>query len=362
MPPPGKMTKDIQNKIDFYNLTLPALEELMESKLEEKRFRAKQLFQWVYQRDQLDFAEMTDFSKDLRQKLSETFFFPEVTHEHRDISKDGTRKYLFAMEKKDLIESVMIKQADRMTLCVSSQVGCALGCTFCQTGTMGLKRNLSASEIVRQFLGVKRDAVNFNDMYSNVVFMGMGEALHNYKGLTETLEIITSDYGLALPAKKITVSSVGLVPAIKKFAKSGIDVNIAISLNATTDEIRSKIMPINDRFNIETLLNTLREYPLKKRKKFTIGYVMLRGVNDSVADLKRLPKLLKGIPSKINLIPYNENAGLGFYEPSKETVYGWQRALTNQGLISTIRWSKGKDIDAACGQLVTASKQAKKAA
>ncbi|MEZ4754703.1 MAG: 23S rRNA (adenine(2503)-C(2))-methyltransferase RlmN [Bdellovibrionota bacterium] len=340
------MTDTKQNLQDFYGFTLPALEEYLETEFNQKSFRAKQLFQWIYQRDQLDFNEMSDLSKELRQTFSNVFFFPNIEYKQRDISKDGTRKYLFEMEREDLIESVMIKQEDRMTLCVSSQVGCALGCKFCQTGTMGLKRNLTTSEIVRQFLGVKKDAANFNDMYSNVVFMGMGEPLHNFKGVTDTLRSNnTSDYGLALSGKKITISSVGLVPAIKKFAETGIDVNIAISLNATTDEIRSKIMPINDRFNIATLLNTLKEYPLKKRKKFTIEYVMLKGVNDSPADLKRLPKLLKDIPSKINLIPYNENAGLGFYEPEKKTVQAWQNTLLEQTSINNHRWSKGKDID-----------------
>ncbi|MCB0319084.1 MAG: 23S rRNA (adenine(2503)-C(2))-methyltransferase RlmN [Bdellovibrionales bacterium] len=353
------MTNTSENQHNFYGFTLEALEEFLVENLKQKSFRAKQLFQWVYQRDKLNFEDMTDLSKELRGIFNETFYFLDCNHESRAISKDGTRKYLFKMDKNDLIESVMIKQEDRMTLCVSSQVGCALGCKFCQTGTMGLKRNLTTAEIIKQFVGVKRDSVNFNDMYSNVVFMGMGEPLHNYKGVTEALKIITSDFGLGLSGRKITVSSVGLVPAIAKFGKSGIDVNLAISLNATTDEIRSKIMPVNDRYNISTLLGTLREYPLKRRKKFTIEYVMLKDLNDTDADLKRLPLILKDLPVKINLIPYNENAGLGFHEPLKETVFKWQRKLLDQGLTSTIRWSKGRDIDAACGQLVTATKQEK---
>ncbi|MCB0334373.1 MAG: 23S rRNA (adenine(2503)-C(2))-methyltransferase RlmN, partial [Bdellovibrionales bacterium] len=216
---------------------------------------------------------------------------------------------------------------------------------------------LTTEEIVQQVLTVRKDAANFGDMFSNMVFMGMGEPLHNFDNLERALLILNDDFGLGLSGRKITVSTVGLVPAIKKFGDSTAEANLAVSLNATTDEIRSEIMPINRKYPLEVLLQTLRDFPLKRRKRITIEYVMLGGVNDTEGDLRRLPKLLRGIPCKVNLIPYNSNAGLGFESPSDDTARHWQRALMKEGLTVTIRWSKGKDIDAACGQLVTQSQK-----
>jgi len=220
---------------------------------------------------------------------------------------------------------------------------------------MGLKRNLSASEIIRQVLAVIEDAKNFGDMFQNIVFMGMGEPLHNYKPLMAALEILKDPHGLNISGRKITVSSVGLVPAIERFGKSGVEVNLAISLNATTDQVRREIMPITKAYPISDLLQCLKNFPLRKRKRITIEYVMLSGVNDSKEDLQRLPLLLRGIPVKINLIPYNNNAELGFKAPSKELLLAWQDRLLRSGIETTIRWSKGSDIKAACGQLATVS-------
>jgi 23S rRNA (adenine2503-C2)-methyltransferase len=346
--------------IDFFDLSRDDIEKMITENFGESKYRSRQIFDWVYRKQVTDIALMTDISKSLREKLAATVIFANPVIRERQISLDGTRKYLFEVDNGDLVESVMIKQPNRMTLCVSSQVGCGMACKFCRTGTMGLRRNLRASEIMQQVMGVLEDAKNFGDTFQNMVFMGMGEPLHNFKGVTTALRLLRDPLGINLSGRKITVSSVGLVPAIEKFAQSGIDTNLAISLNATTDEVRDQIMPINKAFPIQKLLETLRAFPLKPRRKITIEYVMLGGINDTDADLKRLPQLLRGIPSKVNLIPYNENAGLGFTPPTRDTLQRWQDALMKSGFDTTIRWSKGRDIQAACGQLATASVKIKK--
>ncbi|MDZ4785548.1 MAG: 23S rRNA (adenine(2503)-C(2))-methyltransferase RlmN [bacterium] len=333
------------------------LADWIHTNFNEPAFRSLQVFEWIYRQKILTPEHWTNISKKFRDDLVKSFKFSLPKTKERQISIDGTRKYLFEIGNGDLVESVMIKQPGRMTLCVSSQVGCAIGCKFCQTGTMGLKRNLSTHEIIGQVMSVIEDAKNFNDMFSNIVFMGMGEPLHNYENVTDALRILRDDLGLNLSARKITISTAGLVPAIKRFAEDDVDACLAVSLNATTNEIRSKIMPINKKYPLEELLKTLAEYPLKKRERITIEYVMLKGINDSSDDLKRLPKLLKGIEAKVNLIPYNFNSGLGFQSPDKELPQIWQRELNRHGLIATIRWSKGPDISAACGQLVTETSQ-----
>lgn len=350
----------LEMEVDFFDLDVAALGAVLKDRFGIPPFRAVQLFEWVYQKRIEDIQSMTNISLDLRRQLQGTFSFPKPAIQDRQISSDGTRKYLFEVEKGDLVEAVMIKQPKRMTLCVSSQVGCGMDCRFCRTATMGFKRNLRTSEILQQVIGVIDDAKQFGDMFTNIVFMGMGEPLHNIKNVTAALKILTHHKGLAIPPRKITVSTVGLVPAIKKFGEACVEsetglANLAVSLNATTNETRSQIMPINNRFPIEELVETLRQFPLKARRRITIEYVMLHGINDTKDDLKRLPKLLKGIPAKINLIPYNENAGLGFKTPPEKHIAHWQAELTRIGLDSTIRWSKGQDIKAACGQLATAA-------
>ncbi|MFM1847744.1 MAG: rRNA ((2503)-C(2))-methyltransferase RlmN [Pseudomonadota bacterium] len=346
-------------QIDFFSLSQEDLAALLKERYGEPAYRAKQLFQWVYRQGITDIALMTNVKRELREELQRLFVFTEAAVADRQISSDGTRKYLLEVTPGDNVESVMIKQPQRMTLCVSSQIGCGMACAFCRTGTMGFRRHLSTAEIIRQVRAVIKDAANFGDMFQNIVFMGMGEPLHNFKGVTTALRILTDPDGLNLSTRKITVSTVGLVPAIERFGASGVDVNLAVSLNATTDEVRDEIMPVNRTFPIERLLAALRAFPLKPRRRITIEYVMLAGVNDTPADLERLPKLLRGIPSKINLIPYNENAGLGFKAPSAEKVHTWHRALLAKGLNTTVRWSKGADISAACGQLAVKAAERK---
>lgn len=345
---------------DFYNYSYSELTELLKTRFDASTFRATQLFEWVYRKGVTDFDLMTNISRDLRAKLAEFFVFPKARIADRQISVDGTRKYLFEVEQGDLVESVMIKQPNRMTLCVSSQVGCAMGCKFCRTGTMGLKRSLSTSEILRQVNGVIEDAKNFGDSFQNIVFMGMGEPLHNFDGVTRAVRNLTDRHGYGMSPRKVTVSTVGLVPAIRKLAASDVAVSLAVSLNGTTDETRSKIMPINDRFPIAELLDAVKNFPVGPRKKVTIEYVMLGGITDTEDDMRRLSKMMRGLPVKINLIPYNDNAGLGFKSPDRDWVFSWQRYLNSQGQQAFIRWSKGADIAAACGQLATESKKTSK--
>lgn len=346
------------SKRDFFNYSYSELAEILEREFGATKFRATQLFEWVYRKGVTDFDLMTNISRELRVRLAESFVFPKARIHDRQISIDGTRKYLFEVEGGDLVESVMIKQTNRMTLCVSSQVGCAMGCRFCRTGTMGLKRSLSTSEILRQVNGVIEDAKNFGDSFQNIVFMGMGEPLHNFDGVTRAVRNLTDRRGYGMSPRKVTVSTVGLVPAIRKLAASDVSVSLAVSLNATTDEIRSRVMPVNDRFPIEELLAAVKEFPVGPRKKVTMEYVMLGGLNDTNDDMRRLAKMMRGLPVKINLIPYNDNAGLGFNSPTREWVFTWQRYLNSQGLQAFIRWSKGADIAAACGQLATESRKA----
>lgn len=347
----------VESVRDFFDYSYSELADLLEIEFAATRFRATQLFEWVYRKGVTELDQMTNISRDLRQRLASSLHFPKARIHERHISVDGTRKYLFEVEGGDLVESVMIKQPNRMTLCVSSQVGCAMGCRFCRTGTMGLKRSLSTSEIIRQVNGVLEDAKSFGDSFSNIVFMGMGEPLHNFDGVTRAVKLLTDPHGFGMSPRKVTVSTVGLVPAIRKLAQSDVAVSLAVSLNATTDEVRSQVMPINDRFPISELLAAIKEFPVGPRKKVTIEYVMLGGINDTTADMQRLAKMMRGLPVKINLIPYNDNAGLGFDSPSKEWVHAWQRYLNTQGHQAFIRWSKGADIAAACGQLATSSKR-----
>jgi 23S rRNA (adenine2503-C2)-methyltransferase len=339
---------------DFFAFSQDELKAFLTQELSLPAFRASQLFDWVYKQELTDLSRMNNLSAVLRQQFGQMFLFPEAQIAERQISTDGTRKYLFELSSGSKVESVMIKQPKRMTLCVSSQVGCGMGCHFCRTASMGFRRNLSTSEILQQVRGVIKDAKNFSDSFQNIVFMGMGEPLHNYDNVLRALRILRDPRAFNFSGRKITISSVGLVPAIEKFGQSGVDVNLAVSLNATTNEIRSQIMPINKAFPIERLLETLRNFPLKPRRRITIEYVMLKGVNDSDQDLQRLPKLLRGIPSKVNLIPYNDNTGLGFYQPDRSVIQHWLDGLLRAGVDTTIRWSKGNDISAACGQLAVA--------
>lgn len=338
---------------NFFNFTRAELSAFIQENLSAPRYTAQQLFDWVYRKGITDFSQMSNLSSELREKLQSVFIFPVAETTEKQISQDGTIKYLLKVPSGQTIETVLIAQPNRKTLCVSSQYGCGMGCKFCRTGTMGFIANLEAADIVSQVRAVLEDCRLNADSFSNMVFMGMGEPLHNIKNITKAIRILTDPYAFEIAPRKITVSTVGLVPAIEKFGAENLGVNLAVSLNATNDEVRSEIMPVNKAFPLETLLKTLANYPLKGRKKITIEYVMLSGVNDTDADLLRLGKILQGIKCKVNLIPYNENANLGFKTPSDAKIDTWLKALSKKHLDVTVRWSKGKDINAACGQLAT---------
>lgn len=338
--------------VDFFDLPRTDLTTILGEEFDLSPYRSAQLYEWVYRKGVTDFAEMTNISKDIRIELAKRFQFnaPKVKDER--LSIDGTKKFLVDVGDDKVVESVLIKQEKRKTLCVSSQVGCAMGCTFCQTGTMGLHSQLSTGDIIRQVQVASGGEFGGERAFDNIVFMGMGEPLHNYRAVSSAVRILTDDKGLGIGKRKITVSTVGLVPAIRKFFEDGLDVNLAVSLNATNDEVRSKIMPLNKRYPISELLGCLRESQGKGKKRLTIEYVMLGGVNDTPDDLKRLSKHMEGLNARLNLIPYNENTGLGFARPPKDRILKWCGELTGMGIVTTIRWSKGLDIDAACGQLV----------
>jgi len=332
-------------KIDLKALTAEGMKEFVKG-LGLPAYRAGQMLHWIYEKGADSTEEMTELPKDLMARLSGVSYMSRLTLMDEKTSKDGTRKFLFGLEDGLSIESVLIPDGDRLTLCISTQVGCAMACGFCLTGKMGLKRNLKAHEIAGQVLAAKKLA---GRPVTNVVLMGMGEPLMNFD---ETVEALWRMTGLMrISPRRITLSTSGIVPRLLEFPKKAPAVNLAISLNATTDEVRDRIMPVNKKYPLKTLFEALRKYPLKKRRRITFEYVLLKGVNDTPDDAKRLVGLLRGIPSKVNLIPFNPYEGCEFQGPKEETVLGFQEVLTGAGLSAFIRKSKGADIMAACGQL-----------
>lgn len=316
----------------------------------EKPFRSNQIFTWIYHQGVFDFDEMTNLSKELRQRLKDNFKFSLPRIANKTVSVDGTTKYLFQLEDGDMIESVWIPDKERKTLCISSQVGCRLGCSFCLTATLGLKRNLSPSEIMGQYIAVNLDMPETGKV-TNIVVMGMGEPLDNYESVVDALHLMVSPEGLRISNRRITLSTSGLVDKIKRYQTEDLQVNLAISLNATEDSTRDQIMPINKKYPIKSLMDCLRSYPLKRGKRFTIEYVMLGGLNDTCEDAVRLGRLLKGIPCKINLIPFNRFDGAKYDSPDEENVLSFQSYLMSKNYTVFIRKSRGADILGACGQL-----------
>lgn len=314
-------------------------------------YRARQIGKWIYVRGASSFDEMTDLSKDLRETLKSAFTIGDsIELAGEQVSKDGTRKYLFKLSDGNQIESVLIPDKKRNTLCVSSQAGCALGCTFCLTGTVGKIRNLTPSEIIDQYLIVNRLTY---DSVTNIVFMGMGEPLDNLDNLVRALENLMDRNGLALSPRRITVSTSGIVPKIKELGER-VSVNLAVSLNAPTDEIRNEIMPINKRYPIKELLKASVNFPVPPRKALMFEYVLLSGVNDSDKDAYDLGNLLAGINCKLNLIPFNEARPLPYKSPSMERVLRFQEIVISFGINVRIRKNRGRDILGACGQLAAA--------
>ncbi|HZN93522.1 MAG TPA: 23S rRNA (adenine(2503)-C(2))-methyltransferase RlmN [Myxococcales bacterium] len=341
--------------VDVLSLPLPDLTRFVVEQMAERPFRARQLFRWLHQRGVHDFDRMTDLSKAFRQRLKEVAQVPPLAKDLEQRSADGTIKYRWRTVDGRLIESVYMPSPDRKTLCVSTQVGCAMGCTFCATATLGLLRNLTPGEIVAQVHNVNRE-VQANEgtpllrPLTNLVFMGMGEPLHNFESVKRALSILRSEDGPNFSQRHITVSTVGLVPMIERFAQET-DVKLAISLNATTDEQRSSTMPVNRRWNIAALMEACRKFPLRQGRRITFEYVLLRGVNDTDEDARRLARLLQGVPAKVNLIPYNENPGLGFHTTQDARAEAFRELLASAGVAAFIRQNRGRDIAAACGQL-----------
>ena len=340
-------------KTNLLGLSQGGLEQFLAAR-SEKPFRARQIMQWIYQRSVDDFDEMTDLSKNLRARLKADAEIeaPEVKSRHN--SEDGCVKWLFTSGAGQAVETVFIPETDRGTLCISSQVGCALDCAFCATGAQGFNRNLTSSEIIGQVRHAinelpRRD--NGEPAVTNVVFMGMGEPLANYRNVVPVLELLVSDWSYGMSRRRVTVSTSGIVPHIDKLADD-CNVALAVSLHAANDELRNQIVPINKLHPISTLLNACWQYAAKRSNRFiTFEYVMLRGVNDSLAHANELATLLKDKPAKINLIPFNPFQGTEFRRSSAETIRAFQDRLRSRGLVATTRKTRGDDIDAACGQL-----------
>ena len=335
----------------------------------QAKMRVGQVWQWVYYWGVRDFAQMTNLSKDYRQLLADKFeiTLPEIVS--RQVSNDGTRKYLVRIAGGHEVEVVYIPEEGRGTLCVSSQVGCTLTCSFCHTGTQKLVRNLTPGEIVGQLMLARDDLGEWpvqgapkdeTRLVSNMVLMGMGEPLYNFENVRDAMKIVMDNEGLSLSRRRITLSTSGVVPEIARTAQE-IGCLLAVSFHATTDEVRDKLVPINKRWNIETLLSALREYPrLTNSERITFEYVMLAGVNDSDEDAHRLVKLIEGIPAKINLIPFNEWPGAPYKRSSNNRIHAFADIVHNAGYASPIRTPRGEDIMAACGQLKSATERGRK--
>ncbi|GBD97769.1 MAG TPA: 23S rRNA (adenine(2503)-C(2))-methyltransferase RlmN [Nitrospirae bacterium] len=343
-------------KTDLKQLSKAELTGFMEHS-GQPPYRVNQIIKWIYKKTAASFDKMTDLSKDFREELKAIAVISNLSLLQRQVSEDGTQKFLFELKDGETIESVLMpnsKGRERFTLCISSQAGCATGCKFCMTGRLGLKRNLKASEIVDQVITVKRHIETWvhgpEASITNIVFMGMGEPLNNFNEVVRSLRNITGLMGFS--KRRITVSTAGIVPGIRKLAYTGPDVNLAVSLNAATDRIRDEIMPVNKKYPLNKLIKACKEFPLSPNRRITFEYVMLGGINDSTADADRLVKLLSGIKSKVNLIPYNPlHKSIEFNPPLENKILRFQKTLRKAGLTVIIRKSKGSDISAACGQL-----------
>jgi len=342
-------------RVDLLGLPLDRLTRLLVEELGERPFHARQLYRWIHQRGVTDFDQMTDLSKSLRAKLRERCALEPLVKDLEQRSVDGTIKYRWRTRDGRAIESVYMPATDRKTLCVSTQVGCAMACRFCMTGTLGLLRNLTAAEIVAQVHAVNREVARNEGLpltrpLTNLVFMGMGEPLHNFEHLKDSLHILRSEDGPNFSHRHITVSTVGLVPMIARLGAET-DVKLAISLNASTDEQRDDLMPVNRKWKIADLMEACRQFPLRQGRRITFEYVLLRGVNDTDEDAARLVELLHDVPAKVNLIPYNENPGLGFFTTGEDRAERFREILARAHVAAFIRENRGRDIAAACGQL-----------
>ena len=341
--------KNYSGKIDLKNLSPPELIEFLAS-FGKERYRSIQMLRWLYQQGVESFDAMTNLSKRFRQELSQISFISVLRPVHVEKAMDGTKKFLFQLEDGNRIESVLIPDKARLTLCVSTQVGCAFGCRFCLTGKTGWKRDLTASEILNQILAVRKMLPGEKSI-TNIVLMGMGEPLANYRNTLKATALMAHPDAFRFSSRRITLSTIGLLPELEEMLKEKTPFRLAISLNASDEETRTYLMPVNRRYPLSKVLALCREFPLRRRIRITFEYVMVEGINDSSLDAKRLLKILRGIPSKVNLIPLNEAPEIPLKKPSEEKVKRFQEILMEGGLIAIVRNSKGREISAACGQL-----------
>jgi len=318
-----------------------------------QKFRIKQLNEWLWKKGATAFDEMTSLSKDLRELLKNIFELKSADIDQEFVSSDGTIKYSMKLHDNKLIEGVLIPSKKRVTACISSQIGCSLACTFCATGTLKLSRNLTHGEIFDQVYKLNQESEkNYGRSLTNIVFMGMGEPLLNYNALLKAIEKITSEKGLGISPRRITVSTAGLSKQIIKLADDGVRFNLAISLHSAVDEIRSEIMPLNDSINLETLRESIRYFYEKTNNRVTYEYILFKGINDDLDAARRLAAFCRISPCKVNLIEYNTVDGMDFEKSTQENTEGFIEFLEHRNIIVHLRRSKGKDIAAACGQLV----------
>ena len=352
---------------NIFDFTMKELENFVEPK-----FRAKQIYEWIYKKNVDDFAQMLNLPKEIRQSLAQNFYLDPLECVRSETSSDGSIKYLFALKDGKTIESVLLPMKDelrdenekiirhaRYSICVSSQVGCKIGCTFCLTAKGGFVRNLTPGEIVAQIWLIKKMNAIPYERRVNVVYMGMGEPLNNLDNVAKAVQILTENDGLAIAPRRQTISTSGLSTQIKKLGEMDLGVLLAISLHAVDDELREKLMPINRAYNIASIMQAVREFPIDLRKRVMFEYLMIDGVNDRSSDAKTLVKLLHGIRAKVNLIYFNPHEGSSFGRPSPENMVKFQDYLCAHGITCTIRQSKGLDISAACGQLKQRNEQGK---
>jgi 23S rRNA (adenine2503-C2)-methyltransferase len=335
---------------DLAELDLPELESALQG-CGAERFHARQVYRWVYGRGVTDFDRMTDLSRSLRERLAAAFRLatPRVVSDER--STDGTRKFLLELADGRRIEAVFIPDTPAMTFCISTQVGCAMACDFCLTGKMGLVRNLTAGEIAGQ-VRVLAAATGLLETPFNIVLMGMGEPLHNYDATMKALRMLHCEHGLAISPRRVTLSTVGIVPGLERLAREPLMPNLAVSLHATTEEQRTQLVPPNRKYSLAEILAACRRFPLKKRNRITFEYVLLDGINDTPEDARRLVRLLSGIRAKVNLIPLNPAPGIPYERPSDARVDRFAQILADRHLTVSVRKSRGRDIRAACGQLI----------
>src|SRR5829696_156673 len=357
---PSKVHKALRNerdsvatsdpRPDLADLELAGLQAALEAR-GHRAFHARQIFRWLYRRGVTDSSAMTDLSRELRATLAADFTLTTPALAHRDISADGTQKFLLRLADGRHIESVFIPDTPAMTFCISTQVGCAMACAFCLTGKMGLVRNLTAAEIAGQ-VRVLAGALGMRESRFNIVLMGMGEPLHNYDETMKALRILADEHGFAMSPRRMTLSTVGLLPALERLASEPVMPNLAISLHAPDDVQRGNLVPINKKYGVGDIIDACKRFPLKKRSRITFEYVLLAGVNDSPQDARRLAKLVAGVKSKVNLIPLNAAPGIPFERPSDEAIDRFARIVSEHGVDVSVRKSRGRDIRAACGQLI----------